>query len=363
LYFQAVWGVLFDYSGTVKPLPTSDLHAIQIRTRELWEGAREKKIFLSGGTGFFGVWLLESLAHCNRALDLNVSAMVVCRDPEKVRARLPHIANEGCIHFLEGDVRTFQFPEGQFDYVFHAAAPTVAANFLDAEDVLTTLIDGTRRMISFARSHCTKNFLFVSSGAVYGPQPESMPQISEEHRGSPQWLNPDAAYAEGKRVSEQLCSIAANSSSIRFAIGRCFALVGPHLPLDQHFAIGNFIADALANRRILIRGDGTPMRSYLYASDLAVWLWTLLLAGHTQEANPVVVNVGSGDALSIRDLAYTVANAINPKLQIDVEGHRLPGAPLLQYVPDVSRAEALFGLRPTVDVHDAIRRTAAWHNS
>jgi dTDP-glucose 4,6-dehydratase len=351
------------YPLAVKPLPSSDLQAISNTTRELWHRARGKRVFISGGTGFFGIWLLESLAFCNHTLGTNVSATVICRDPERVRARIPHIAGETCIQFLKGDVRNFEFPEGQFEYLIHAASPTAAAIFLDADDVLETLIGGTRRMIAFAKNHGTKNFLLVSSGAVYGPQPEATPRTPEEYRGGPDWLNPDNAYAEGKRVSEQLCAIAAMGSCIRFAIARCFAFVGPHLPLDQHFAIGNFIGDALANRRILIRGDGTPIRSYLYASDLAIWLWTLLLSQPRQETNPVVVNVGSGQGFSIRDVAHTVASEINPNLQIDIAGQRLPGAPLLQYVPDVKRAEALYGLTPTVDLREAVQRTARWHRS
>jgi dTDP-glucose 4,6-dehydratase len=131
--------------------------------------------------------------------------------------------------------------------------------------------------------------------------------------------------------------------------------------LNQHFAIGNFIADALAGRNMTIRGDGTPMRSYLYAADLAIWLWTLLLRETKSELKPQAFNVGSGQAISIRDLAQTVVDELNPALTIEIAQQPVVGAPPLQYVPDVRKAGTILGLRQTIGLPEAIRRTAAWH--
>jgi nucleoside-diphosphate-sugar epimerase len=340
-----------------------DLNHVLQHTRELWDKARDKRIFLSGATGFFGAWLLESLVYCNQRLDLNVSATILTRDPMRLRGRLPHISSESCLQFVEGDIRTFQFPAGSYEYVMHAAAPTTSSQLLDGSELLSILIDGTRRVLTFAKSSGAKRLLLVSSGAVYGSQPQSIHHLHEDYRGGPDWMSPHAAYAEGKRVCEQLCAIAAQADDIRFAAARCFAFVGPHLPLDQHFAIGNFIADALANRRILIRGDGSPIRSYLYAADLTVWLWTLLLQMPAQYVNPEVVNVGSSEGISIRDLAAQVVGALNPKLEVEVSHTAQPNTPLLQYVPDVQRARDWYGLRQTITLREGIRRTAEWHRA
>lgn len=351
------------YSAYVKPLSTEDLAHILAHTLPLWNQARGKRIFLTGGTGFFGKWLLESFAYCNRELDLNISATVLCRDPGGFLQKMPHLAVETSIRWLPGDIRSFSFPDDNFEFVIHAAAPTSADAAQQPLELLSILMDGTSRMLTFANARNTRKFLFVSSGAVYGKQPENLYHVPEDYRGGPDWLDPNAAYAEGKRVSEQMCSISARQTNIDFTIARCFAFVGPHLPLNQHFAIGNFIADALASRNIAIRGDGTPTRSYLYAADLAIWLWTLLFKDLEIETKPRVFNVGSGEAVSIRELARQVVEELNPSLKVEIAKEPVAGAPLLQYVPDVNKAADSFNLRTTIPLREAIRRTAEWYRS
>jgi len=345
----------------VKPLATEDLEHILSRTYPLWDEARGRRIFLSGCTGFFGTWLLESLAFCNRKLNLDLSATVLSREPEAFARKMPHLASEPSIRLLKGDIRDFSFPEGDFDFVIHGAAPTSAEAASRPLELLSTLVDGMERMLAFAKSHGAMKFLLTSSGSVYGRQPESLSHIPEEYLGGPDWLDPNAAYGEGKRVCEQMCSVCARETDIDLTIARCFTFVGPHLPLNQHFAIGNFIEDALAGRNIEIRGDGTPMRSYLYAADLAIWLWTMLFRGSQLRSKPNVFNVGSGESISIRSLAREVVEALNPLLEVEIAREPVANATLSQYVPDVSRAENSLGLRQTISLREAIRRTAAWH--
>jgi dTDP-glucose 4,6-dehydratase len=343
----------------VKPLPIEDLEFILSHTRTLWEEVRGQRIFLSGATGFFGAWLLESLAHCNRRLNLNLTATVLTREPETFARRMPHLAIDSAIHLHSGDIRRFDFPDPNYPFVIHAATPTSASP--QPLELMSTILDGTAHMLEFARTRGAQKFLFISSGAVYGAQPQDISHIPETYSDGPEWLNPNAVYAESKRRADQMCAIHAADSQISFAIARCFAFVGPHLPLDQHFAIGNFIADAMAGRGIRISGDGTPVRSYLYAADLAIWLWTLLFRGASQPANLNVFNVGSAQALSVRELAQIVVEEVNPSLKIEIAREPTLGAPRQQYVPDVGKAETCLGLRQNIDLRDAIRRTAAWY--
>ena len=128
------------------------------------------------------------------------------------------------------------------------------------------------------------------------------------------------------------------------------------MQLDAHFAIGNFISDALRGGPITVKGDGSPMRSYLYASDLAVWLWTVLFKGRSGRA----YNVGSEDALNIAALAHEVAAAVPQKVRVQIASAPAPGAPVHRYVPSTARARAELCLSADVPLREAIRRTQDW---
>jgi nucleoside-diphosphate-sugar epimerase len=341
-----------------QPLPVADLDHVLNETRPLWDEVRNKRIFITGGTGFFGCWLLESFSHINRQLGLNAHATVLTRDPVAFAKKCPHLATDATLAFHVGDVRDFTFPDGDFEYVVHAATEASAKQAAERPlDMLTTIIDGTARIIDFAQKHTVSKLLLTSSGAVYGKQPASFTHIPEEYLGGPDPLDPASVYAEGKRISEQMCALHSTHSSIEIKIARCFAFVGPHLPLDAHFAIGNFIGDVLAGRPIKINGDGTARRSYLYASDLAIWLWTMLF----QAPGLVPVNVGSADDLSIFELAEAVVQSLNATTEIHVAKSATPGSLVARYVPSVDRAKTMLGLDQTVSLQEAIRRTAQWH--
>lgn len=340
------------------PLSNQDLDLILHHTRPLWEQVRHRRLFLTGGTGFFGCWLAESFSHINRKLDLNASITILSRDPKVFAEKCPHLASDPAIKLHAGDVRTFDFPAGLFDYVVHAATEARTRQLREAPlEMLSTMIAGTQRVLEFAKTCQCEKFLLTSSGAVYGPQPSEITHLSEDYSGAPNPLNPAHLYGEGKRVSELLCATFQNQSGMQCKIARCWAFCGPHLPLAEHFAIGNFIGDILSGRPIQIQGDGTPRRSYLYAADLAIWLWTMLFRA------PALMpfNLGSAHDLSILELAQKVAGTLNPKIEIRVAESPGLGKLPARYVPNVHRAREILGLRETVSLEESIRRTAEWY--
>jgi dTDP-glucose 4,6-dehydratase len=343
----------------VPPLPKIDIDAILANTRDLWHEVRGKRIFITGGTGFFGCWLAESFIHTNRVEKLGAHLTILTRNPGAFAQKCPHLAADPAVNLYTGDVRNFVFPDREYQYVIHAATEARARQAAEAPlEMLSTIIAGTEHTLEFAATHGTKKLLLTSSGAVYGKQPDDMMHVPESYEGAPDPLNSASVYAESKRTSELLCAIYQKQTGVECKIARCWAFCGPHLPLDEHFAIGNFIGDVLAGRPIQIKGDGTPRRSYLYAADLAIWLWTILF-----KAPPLVpFNVGSAYDVSILELAEIVAATLSPNTDIRIARKAVPGAAPARYVPSVERAEKVLGLRETIPLEESIRRTAAWYS-
>lgn len=287
-------------------LPEQDLAHVLEHTR-CWDLLRHKRLFLTGASGFVGTWLSESFNYANTRLALGAQLTSISRTA---------------------------LPPGDFDLGIHAAK---ADAFLDD-------LNGTRRILDFAAHRGVSRLLFTSSGAVYGTLPPGTTNVSEDFPCAP-----ETTYAKAKFAGEQLCA----QYCVCTVIARLFAFVGPALPLDRNFAVGNFIRDVIAGLPIAIQGDGTSRRSYLYAADLAIWLWTLLLLG--ESARPY--NVGSPDSISIADLAQVIAKNTRPEALINILGAE--GA--TTYVPSVQRAQTELNLKPIVPLAEGIRRMYAWN--
>lgn len=332
----------------------ADLAHVLDHTRDVWRDLDGARLFITGGTGFFGRWLLASLLAARVDLGSRVSATVLTRNSRAFAASFPELSSDPAIAFLDGDVRDFEPPGGFFTHIIHAATPADAAFNRDhPREMFETIVQGTTRVLDFAAECGAGAVLLCSSGAVYGRQPPEVERIAEDFNGGPDPLSTTSAYAEGKRAAEFLAS----ASGLEVKIARGFAFVGPFLPLETHFAIGNFLGDALAGRTIRISGDGSPYRSYLHAADLAIWLWTILARGAAGRA----YNVGSEEAVSIGELAERVRRIVAPEIGIEIARQYDPSLPAQRYVPSTARARAELGLQQWITLDDAIRRTAAWH--
>jgi dTDP-glucose 4,6-dehydratase len=341
-------------------LPARDLEHVLEHARDAFESLRGARVLMTGGTGFFGRWLVESLLHANEHLALDASVVLLSRNPDAFARRAPHLAGSSSVTLVQGDVRTFAAPSGRFTHLVHGATDTTGP--LNAErpvELLETIIEGTRHTLEIASHARVSRVLLLSSGAVYGRQPSTLTHVPESYAGGPDPLDPLQAYAEGKRIAELLGGIFGRDHELEVVTARAFAFVGPHLPLDAHFAVGNFMRDALAGDTIRVGGDGTPYRSYLHAADLAVWLWTMLARGQGGRA----YNVGSDEAVTIRELADAVARAartVGRSPIVSVARPADPSAPRARYVPSTVRAREELGLRVRIPLDDALTRTLEW---
>ena len=212
---------------------------------------------------------------------------------------------------------SFAAPDGAFAAILHAGASAdTRANAADPAGTSRTILEGTARVLNLANSSGAKRFLFVSSGAVYGRQPPMLTRVPETFAPAAPDPSPGHAYAQSKLAAERLCGD-------RAVVARGFAFSGPGIPLDGPFAFGNFLRDILRGVPIRILSDGTAVRSYLHASDLAVWLWTLLARG--EAGRPY--NVGSEAEISVTELARRMVARLMTGHPIEIAKAPSPGIP------------------------------------
>ena len=296
-----------------------------------------KRLFITGGTGFFGLWLLTALRYLNQQ-KYHIEVCVLSRNPKEFLDRNPYFQSQTWLSFLTGNVRDFDIPDRQFDYLLHAATETSMAAHAEPQTMLDDILLGTSQVIKLAKQCGVKRMLLVSSGAVYGTQPEGLLHQPDDSQLACNPLLVSNAYGEGKRVMELMGAMAQMHGELEAVSARCFSFCGPGLPLDAHFAMGNFIRDALYRDKITVQGDGTAVRSYLYGADLAVWLLGLLVHGKLGNA----YNVGSEASISIKDLATKVRDVLAPEKAVVVMQASDPTNAIRHcYVPLTSKARAL----------------------
>ena len=337
-----------------------DLDQILIHTEGLWEEFRDQRIFITGGTGYFGCWLLESFAWANDKLKLNAKAIVLSRNPEAFAEKAAHLYHHSAIEFLRGDIKDFVFPEGQFSHVIHSAVYQQTANQKPSNrSLVNEMLNGTRRVLDFCVQAKIGRMLLVSTGAIYGKAPSHLKNIPEDFTDSIDPTISTSAYHHVRRMMESLTVLYAQENHFEAKIARGFSFIGPYLPLNGRFAVSDFILDALSERPITIKGDGKAVRSYLYMADLAIWLWTILFRG----VNCKPYNVGSELPITIREMAENIAHESVPSLGVSVLGESCDGVAQDYYVPDTTRAQSEMGVRQIIPLAEAIIRTMRWHRS
>lgn len=320
-------------------------------TDPLWQRLAHSKIFITGGTGLFGHWILDSLSDANRRLNLEIEATVLTRNPEKAIVKMPGLDHR--IKFIQGHVENFDLPSEKFDFILHMATTSAEETFrgADQSQKIKVLYEGTQRLISLSEYSGAKRVLFTSSGAVYGNQ--QCECIEETSLMLIDPLSDQSALAIGKGVAEYLLKETFEKKGIEVVIARCFSFVGPGIPLDLHYAIGNFIKNAAQGCPIVIKGDGSTIRSYLSMGDLVWWLLKLLLDGQSGEA----YNVGSDETVSMHELALRVKNIFNLKEELLIEGNtqHSVGVPTRKiYYPSINKVRSKLGLEISCNLNSSI---------
>lgn len=318
-------------------------------------------VLLTGMTGFFGSAVLDLVVRHMSKSDKPATIYLLTRDSKSFRDRKPALADFGFLKVIEGDIQNFEIPARQIDYVIHGASTSNTDKFKGASALarFDTILNGARHLLKNSVRLGVKKVLFISSGAVYGGASGHEAPISESCNTAPDlYGDSESCYSEAKRAAELMHVLFSREYGIEITVARCFSFCGPHIPLDINYAIGNFIRDVLSNKSICILGDGSPVRSYMYTYDLAVWLLALLVRGGNREA----YNVGSEECTSIKQLAERVKAAEGVDVAVNCgsvsasSGNHLTAAGNW-YVPSIQKARNELGLDTWTSLDMTIRLT------
>ena len=305
-------------------------------------------LLIIGGTGFFGKSILDYYKRRLLSICYIDKVIVMSRNSDNFKKKYPELISDGVI-FFDGDIATIDYlPKA--DYVIHAAASTNASRYLsNNKEEKKNIIKGTLNYCQLATDfHKDSKIVFCSSGAVYGYQPEQVNQLTEDMAfGNIECLDEvKKSYAYAKRDAE-IAIQELGRSGLNVSIARCFAFVGKYLPKDQHFAIGNFIADGLAGRDINVKADRKVYRSYMYADDLVKWLMTLV---ENANSKCPVYNVASDQEVEIGELAHIIADIYKVGVTI---GERDLNS-IDRYIPSINKAKEALGLKTIYSLNKAI---------
>lgn len=304
-----------------------------------------------GGTGFVGKHLLDRLPP-----ELSDSeVIIVSRNP-------PSFSLPQCAKWVRWDVLSNPPDLPDFNFAVHAATSTLADLYRVQPDAMYEAITaGMRGVIEVCRRQkIAPRLLFTSSGAVYG----------EMGKGKEFWFEQDAgprspsltAYARGKLEAEYTLFDNYSRDVCRPTVARLFAFGGRHLPLTRHFALGNFVGDAVGGGPIRIRGDGRCVRSYLDGDDMADWLWSALVS---EVSVGRTFNVGSERAVQILDLAHLVAQVaeqyLGSKVHIEVQGILSEIDGFNRYVPSTRLIREVLAVDEKIDLTSSIEAMMKHH--
>jgi nucleoside-diphosphate-sugar epimerase len=339
-------------------LVRADAEAV-LRGREgKLEVLRGQHLFVSGGTGFLGAWLLELLAVLNQKHAFGIKVTAFSRNARDFARRWPHLGGLDWVHFQDGDIRYLAELPRDARYIIHAAALTDRRLFASQPGaVAETNGVGTLRILRAANLlEELEKFVLLSSGLVYGRQPWETPQIDETFAGPSRSNDVAAVYPESKRFAEMVAQCAISESKLPVVTLRPFAFVGPYQSLQLPWAVTDFIRDSLNGGPIRIMGDGATVRSIMYGSDFAFWVLAALAQGRPRET----YNVGSPEAIDLATLAQLITRHFVPvpeiRTRLGQSGHDRN-----RLVPSIGKAAGDLGVGMTVPLADAIERTIAWN--
>jgi len=318
-----------------------------------------KTVLLCGGAGFLGRYFVHVFNQLNADYLPKPCRLLIYDNLITSGQAGAHLATQN-ITFRQHDiVQPFKVDE-PVDYIIQAAG--IASPYYYRKYPLETLevaTNGTRRMLDLAAEKHVKGFLFFSSSEIYGdPDPMHVP-TQESYRGNISCMGPRACYDESKRLGETLCTIFQYRYGVPTTIVRPFNVYGPGMQETDYRVLPNFMSRILADKPLMVYGNGSQTRTFCYVTDAIVGFLKVLLDGTPGQA----YNIGNPlPEISMVGLAQTLEQTVGKKLSVHLVEYpdSYPADEPQRRCPDISKAQHQLGYHPTVRLDEGLRRFYEW---
>lgn len=332
-------------------------------------------VIITGGAGFLGYYLVQTLTHFNTTVDASRKIKVILFDnlSRGMPGWLKALSDQKAVEFAKFDLREpLPSPMPTVDWIIHAAS--IASPIYYRQDPIGTMdanINGLRNLLDHSlkqknAGHPIKGFLFFSSSEIYGdPDPANIP-TQEDYRGNVSCTGPRACYDEAKRYGETLCVNFAKQHGIPVKVARPFNNYGPGLKITDGRLIPDFARDILNGRDIVMLSDGSPTRTFCYSADSIQGYLKVLVNGAPGEAYNIGVETPE---ISVADLArklITISKELFGYTGKVVLGESKDKAYLIdnpnRRCPIIKKAREQIGYTPQIDLDEGLRRTMVWYS-
>ncbi|RHU97096.1 NAD-dependent epimerase/dehydratase family protein [Dorea sp. OM07-5] len=319
-----------------------------------WEKLKNKTVMITGASGMVGSYMLYVLLMLNDEKHYGIKVDAVMRNVNKLPEE---IRNREDVNVVVADV-TKDIPDvGDIDYIIHAASPAspLIMQNQPVETIAANTI-GTFKTLELAKEKNAEGYLFISSREIYGQPDEGQEFFYENTYGFVDQLNPRSCYSEGKKAAETMCVCFHEEYGLNTKIARLAHTYGPGMSIYDGRVQADFLKNVYHNENIVLKSEGTAVRTYTYIADAIAGMYRILL-----DSEDIVYNIGNeAGKVSIRDLAEILVS-IYPerglKLVFDIpEGGTKGTAP---YTLGILSSEKLrkLGWNPKYSVKDGFKRT------
>lgn len=322
-----------------------------------WEKLEGKNILIAGATGVLPAYMLETVLYLNENLfKQKANVFALARNPEKANKRFARYAKNKNLKFIIQDVCDKIKIDENLNYIIHAASLASPKYYgLDPIGTILPNVLGTYNLLELASEKKIENFLFFSSGAIYGQIQKNEGLTNEHDLGLIDPLTIEACYPESKKMGENMCFAWFKQYGVPIKIIRPFHIYGPGISLSDGRVFADFVGNILRNENIIMASDGSAKRPFCYLADATLGFFTVLLKGVAGEA----YNVAGGREISIKELAEILIGLYPEKnLKIIFKENTDKGyikTSVSKYSPDISKIKNL-GWKPEYSLEEGFKR-------